>query len=139
MKHWTLNFVALPLLLVLSSAATGQAACRNGAHNYDPNSETTIKGTVQEVQQQTRGRGWSGTHLLLRTDSETIDVHVGPASYIAQEQFFFAKGDVVEVIGSRITSAGTGCLIARDITKEGRTLTLRNAQGIPNWSGGRMR
>lgn len=104
---------------------------------YDPKSEVTVKGTVQDVQQQTGKNGWSGTHLTLKADAGTFDVHVGPSSYIAQKQFSFAKGDKIEVVGSKVTISGKEALLAREITKDGKTLVLRNAQGVPEWSGGK--
>jgi hypothetical protein len=33
--------------------------------------------------------------------------------------------------------AGKEVVFAREITKDGKTLVLRNAQGVPEWSGGR--
>lgn len=122
------------LTMFLTVSALSQT---RGMRNYDLKTETTIKGTVEEVQQQTGRRGWSGIHLLVKTDAGTITVHVGPSSYVADKQFSFAKGDAVEIVGSKVTMAGSDALIAREITKDGKTLVLRNAQGIPEWSGGR--
>jgi hypothetical protein len=34
---------------------------------------------------------------------------------------------------------GADALIAREVKKGGKTLTLRDAQGVPAWSGGRRR
>jgi DNA/RNA endonuclease YhcR with UshA esterase domain len=104
--------------------------------NYDPKSEVTMSGTVDRVTQESGQRGWHGTHLFLKTDSGTIEVHVGPTDYIAGQQFSFATGDVVEVTGSKIKMQDQDAFIAREIKKAGKTLVLRNAQGIPNWSRG---
>ena len=108
-----------------------------GMGNYDPKTEVTVKGTIEDVQQQTGKAAWSGTHLKLKTDAATIDVHVGPSSYIAKKQFTFTKGDTIEVVGCKVTMAGQEALVAREITKDGKTLVLRNAQGVPEWAGGR--
>ncbi|MGC2112864.1 MAG: hypothetical protein WA655_25325 [Candidatus Korobacteraceae bacterium] len=107
--------------------------------NYDPKTEVTVKGTVEEVQQQQGKHGWMGTHLLLKTDSGSLDVHVGPSEYIAENHFSFAKGDKIEVTGSKGVMQNKDTLLAREIMKDGKTLTLRNAQGIPAWSGSRWR
>ncbi|MBZ5667562.1 MAG: hypothetical protein LAO30_23565 [Acidobacteriia bacterium] len=110
---------------------------RAGRANYDPKTETKVSGTVEDVQQYSRG-GWrTGTHLTLKTDSETLDVHVGPSQYVSSKQFSFAKGDQIEVLGAKVKIGDADVLIAREITKAGKTLTLRNAQGIPLWSRGR--
>lgn len=108
-----------------------------GMRNYDPKTEVTVKGTIENVQLQTGKGGWSGTHLILKADTAIIDVHVGPSSYIAQKQFAFAKGDTVVVVGSKVTISDKEALLAREITKDGKTLVLRNARGVPEWSGGR--
>jgi len=133
MKQW--NSLLIGVLLTL----TATSAIAQGGHSgrmYDPKSELTVKGDVQDVQQQAGKRSWSGTHLILNTETGTLDVHVGPSSYIAQKQFSFAKGDKIEVVGSKVTVSGKEVLLAREITKDGKTLVLRNAQGVPEWSGG---
>lgn len=119
-------FVSLPL-----------AFAQRGMRNYNPSRETTVKGTVEEVKQVSGRHGWNGTHLMLKTEAGQMDVHVGPSSYISRQGFSFAKGDQVEVLGSQVKMGGSDALIAREIKKDDKTLTLRNAQGIPQWSGRR--
>ena len=76
-----------------------------------------------------------GTHLTLKTADSTIEVVLGPSSFISGRGFSFTKGDEVEVTGSRVTMAGTESLIAREVVKGGKTLTLRDKTGKPEWSG----
>ncbi|HXJ94384.1 MAG TPA: hypothetical protein VMT20_16170 [Terriglobia bacterium] len=118
---------------------------------YDPSTETTVKGTVEEVQQLTGNqmqgasgtmwstcpRGWAGTHLALRTDQGTLIVHVGPAAYLANKNFSISKGDELSITGSKVQSQGSDFLIAREITKGNQLLTLRDTKGFPLWSGQR--
>ncbi len=80
-----------------------------------------------------------GTHLDLKTGSGTFDVHLGPSGFLAAKNFKFAKGDQVEVTGSKVTFEGHDAIIAREVKMGGKVLTLRDAQGIPEWSGGRRR
>lgn len=125
-------------LIILISAATislswGQ---NRGLRHYDPKTEVTVTGTISDVQEVSGVRkGWTGTHLIVKTDAGDTDVHVGPSSYVAGKQFSFAKGDAVEVVGSKVTMAGKEVVLAREITRGGKTLVLRNSQGIPEWSG----
>jgi hypothetical protein len=56
---------------------------------------------------------------------------------LADKNFTFAKGDPIEIIGSNVKIDGADVVIAREIIKGGKTLTLRNAQGVPVWSKGR--
>jgi len=106
---------------------------------YNTATEVTLKGSVEAVNQVKGPQGWGGTHVSLKTDKETIDVHVGPSWFLAQHKVGFAKGDQVEVTGSRAKFGDKYALIAREIKKGGETLTLRNAQGFPVWSGGHHR
>ncbi len=140
MKRWNVFLLTILLSVGLLAVAAGQSAGARGARNYNPRAEVRVKGVVQEVQQLTRGKCCTGTHLVLKTDTDALDafdVHVGPSSYVQQSQFSFAKGDALEVLGSKVTIAGKETLLAREVTKGERTLVLRDAQGIPMWSRGR--
>jgi hypothetical protein len=79
-------------------------------------------------------RGHMGLHLTLKTDSESYTVLVGPAQFVKDKGFTFAKGDQIEVTGSKVKFGDGDALIAREIKKGDKILTLRNAQGIPDWS-----
>jgi hypothetical protein len=87
MKQWNSFLMGVPVLFALvATAAVAQGGY--GGRTYDPKSEVTVKGTVQDVQQQTGKNGWQGTHLTLNTDAGTFDVHVGPSSYIGSKAIF---------------------------------------------------
>ena len=126
----------LTATLVAGLGFVASAQGQRGMRNYDPKTEMTVKGTIQDVQEQTGKNGHMGTHLILTTDSGTLPVHVGPSAYIADKHFSFVKGDQIEVLGSKVSIAGTETLLAREITKEGEKLILRNSQGVPEWAGG---
>jgi hypothetical protein len=107
---------------------------------YDVKTGTTITGTVESVENITggggRGRGgMGGTHLVVKTDKETVDVHVGPTAYLTEKGITLSKGDRLEILGSRVTVDNEGVLIARQIKKGDNTWTLRDASGRPAWSG----
>jgi len=128
--------LAAALAVALAIPAMAQRGPRQRAGNYNPATETTLTGTVEQVQPTTApGRGMGGLHLVLRTDAGTTDVHVGPAAYIQSKGFEFAKGDRVSVTGSEVTIDGQRVLLARDIVKGDETLQLRDAKGFPLWSG----
>lgn len=138
MKRGNVSLLTILPFVGCLALAISPSAGAQGAHKYDPGTEVRVKGTIEEVQQLTRGlRCCAGTHLLLKIDSEILDVHVGPSAFVEQSQFSFAKGDGVEVLGSKVELAGKKTILAREINKEGKTLVLRDAQGIPMWSHGR--
>jgi hypothetical protein len=97
---------------------------------YDVSTETTITGTVQDVLRPQNGR-MMGIHLTVKTATETIEVHLGPSDFIANAGFSFAKGDSVQVLGSIVMMDDGEFLIAREITKDGKTLKLRDKTGRP--------
>jgi hypothetical protein len=123
-------------VIAMVGVAAPALFAQRGMRNYNPATEVTVRGTVEEVRQVTRGQGWSGTHLTLQTDAGKLDVHLGPSKFLEAKKFTISKGDQVEVIGSKVQYQGHDVLIAREITKGDHRLTLRNAQGIPAWSGG---
>ncbi len=126
------------MIATLTLSVTSVLAQSKGPR-YDPSTETTIQGTVENVEQTTGKAGWPGVHLSVKSDGETLNVHLGPADFISGQQFSFSKGDAVEVVGSRITYNSKPAIIAREITKDGKRLVLRDAHGFPAWSGGRRR
>ncbi len=101
---------------------------------YDPATETTFKGTVDAVTQGARGQ-MIGTHLTVKAGEETLEVMLGPSTFIASKGFSFAKGDALEVTGSKVTMGAMEFVIAREVVKDGKALTLRDKSGTPQWSG----
>ena len=106
---------------------------------YDTATEVTLRGTITKVESHMGRMGWNGTHLVVSFEGETLSVHVGPSTYVDQQGFSFAAGEQIEVTGSRIKFEGTDVLVAREIKKGEKVLTLRNSRGIPVWSRNRWR
>ena len=132
--------ISLALGAVLLSAAIASAQGPRAHKNrmYDPATETTLKGTIETVTTQARGQ-MMGTHFTVKTADETREVMLGPAKFITGKGFAFAKGDAVEVVGSKITMGAMEFVIAREVVKDGKTLTLRDKTGTPQWAGSGMR
>jgi hypothetical protein len=78
-------------------------------------------------------------HLMLKTDKETISVHLGPGWYIENQDVKIDPKDKVEVKGSKITFQGKPALIAAEVKKGNEILKLRDENGFPAWSGWRRR
>ncbi len=105
---------------------------------YNPSTVETIAGTVESVDMITPTRGMSyGVHILLKTEKETISVHLGPAWYIERLDTKIKKGDKLEVKGSRIIFNEKPAIIAAEVKKGQNTLVLRDSSGIPVWAGWR--
>lgn len=105
---------------------------------FNPKTVETLSGEVVSVEKFTPGRKMSyGVHFTLKTDKETIAVHLGPSWYVEKQPVTVAQGDKVEVIGSRITYQGKPAIIAAEVKKGGQVLKLRDANGVPAWAGQR--
>jgi hypothetical protein len=105
---------------------------------YDPKTVETVAGEVTSVEQITPHKGMGyGIHLLLRTEKETVSVHLGPGWYVEHQEMTIQPKDRVEVKGSRITFEGRPAIIAAEVRKGDETLVLRDASGVPAWAGSR--
>jgi hypothetical protein len=107
---------------------------------YNPQTVKTISGEVISVDQITPMKGmYYGVHAVLRTDNETISVHLGPGWYIENQDMKIAPKDKIEVKGSRIIFEGKPAIIATEVKKGNEVLMLRDTSGLPAWSGWRRR
>ena len=107
---------------------------------YDVKTVETISGEILSVDKFNPQKGMSaGIHLKVKTDKETISVHLGPVWYMEKQDVKLSPKDKIEVKGSRITFNGKPAIIAAEVKKGDEILTLRDANGVPMWSGWRRR
>jgi len=107
---------------------------------YDPKTVETISGEVTSVDRITPAKGMSGgVHMNVKTDKETISVHLGPSWYLENQDVKIAAKDKVEVKGSRITFGGKPVIIAAEVKKGDEVLKLRDDAGFPVWIAWRRR
>ena len=107
---------------------------------YDPKTVETISGEITTVDRITPAKGMSGgVHMNVKTDKETISVHLGPGFYIENQDVKLQAKDKVEVKGSRITFDGKPAIIAAEVKKGEEVLKLRDDAGFPVWIGWRRR
>jgi len=117
---------------LLMSVAWAQTASKTGP-KYDVKNEVKIKGVVEEVR-QVPGQ-FEGIHLVVKTDTKTVLVHVAPADFLKDIDTSFNKGDQVEIVGCKAPDATEEEILAREITVGQNTTTLRDDKGIPVWAG----
>jgi hypothetical protein len=103
------------------------------APEYDPKTEVTVKGVVEDFHESKMRGDHPGLHLILKTETETVEVHSCPVRFMSELEFTIVKGDTLTVIGSR-PEAG-GIVVAREITKGQTSLILRDKTGAPAWTG----
>lgn len=124
-------------ILLAALPAKSQMGLGGGCHSrfYDPATEATIHGVVQGMQNSSYPCRRYGVQVTVEANKKTCDVRLGPAFFLSENTFSLVKGDKVSVTGSQLSYQGTTVLIAREIGKDGKTLTLRDPQGFPAWAG----
>jgi hypothetical protein len=111
-----------------------------GPRFYNPQTVTTIKGQVESLETlsgmgRRGGRGMMHRRVVLKTDQGRIIVHLGPTWYVTEEKLPLKVGATLEVTGSKVTRNGKTVIVAREAKTDGKTLTLRDEQGLPVWRG----
>jgi hypothetical protein len=129
--------LALAALVSLPTLAQNGMGGPKGSPRYDPKAEATVKGTVEEIKEYPSRSGWrTGQHVMLKTDSGNLDVHLGPTDHWKKNGLALAKGDSIEVTGSKTKVDDAEVILAREVKKGDEVVTLRDAQGVPAWSRG---
>jgi hypothetical protein len=107
---------------------------------YDPKAMETISGEVISIDRITPNKGMAaGIHMNVKTDKETISVHLGPSWYLENQDVKIEPKDRVEVKGAKTTFAGKPAIIAAEVKKGDDTLRLRDESGFPVWAAWRRR
>lgn len=122
------NFISGVMAIASSMMLAGQTPGR-----YDRAAETTITGSIKAVVSYPSADGSVGVHFDLKTTDGIVSVHVGPAMYIGQRNFWFFADDNVEIVGTRVESDGNVAVWAKAIQKGSDLLVLRGAEGAPKW------
>ena len=134
------SLVAISLTALLAGAASAQPVPRRAALHYDTATVQTVSGEVLRVDTPAPGgRGFAGVQALMRVGAESLVVHLGPSWLLQRQNMAIAVGDRVEVTGSRVTIDGKPSLIAAELRKGGRGVTLRSRSGVPQWRAGAPR
>jgi len=107
---------------------------------YDAKTVETISGEVVAVESIAPVNGMTaGMHVQVKTEKGTISVHLGPAWFLENQDLKIEPKDQIEVKGSRVSYEGKPAIIAAEVTKDDSVLKLRDATGVPVWSGWRRR
>ncbi len=145
-------FVIIIMLTLITLSLTAESFAQRGAmkwqgsggwgmgtpyqRTYEPAKLETFSGTVESVGTVVPMKGmYPAVAVTVKTDKETIPVHLGPEWYIGRLDTKIAKGDAIEVKGSRVTFADKPAIIAAEVKKGDNVLVLRDSAGIPVWSG----
>jgi len=104
---------------------------------FNLDSLVTLKGTVDDLRQETRGEGQNFAVLVLKTsDRGLVAVELAPTWFFQVDLFAGAR---VEVTGSLLNEEGRFWLLASSLTFQGERVGLRDDLGFPLWRGGKGR
>jgi hypothetical protein len=101
---------------------------------YDVATVIDVDATVMDLREVARNNPLSGLHLTVKIESDTIDVFLGPVDFLKEFEITFAKGDKLEIIGSKVKFGGAHIVLARQVRRDETTLYLRDAKGKPHWT-----
>jgi hypothetical protein len=124
-------FVALAVPSSQSNAAAEEP-------RYETSSNVDIIVVISDVKNVPLGSALNGTHLLVRPESskpnaETTDVYLAPDEYLKDFGCTFAKGNKLQVKGSKIRYNGSQLILAREVRLDSTTVYLRDDHGVPYW------
>lgn len=120
-------------LLKLAVILIATAAVAQAPPKYDPATETKLKGVVQEFKLVPPSGGKPIGYLMVKSASGTVQVFLGPKSFLDDMGASFKPDDKVEVTGSMVKQDGADLLLAREVERGDDTLTLRFKDGKPAW------
>ena len=104
---------------------------------YDPATVVDFAVVVSEVRDVAGEAALNGIRLTVRTETDTtVDIYLGPSSFVKEFDIVFAKGDRLHLTGSKVKFAGGSIVLAREVSKSQTTLYLRDRQGNPYWHAG---
>lgn len=106
---------------------------------YNTATVTTLSGTVQKIEKISNGGKNYGIHIIVKAQSGTIPVHLGPQWYMDGKMDNIKEGIHVVVEGSKVMVDGKPAIIARSVKAGDHTIQLRDADGRPLWSRSKMR
>ena len=121
------SVVALIVLLtfIVMNAETTPAL------KYDKSAEVKVKGVIDDVKTAEDAT----VHVTLKNDKGSLDVVVAPEKFLKEMEIIFAKGETIEVLGSQLTVDGNPVLLAREVTRNGDVMLMRDEHGKGVWVG----
>ena len=131
-------FCVAPLLMALAVPSDQKDAAAAAEPRYDTATNIDVMVVVADVKEVAAGNPLDGMHLMVRpesskSNSETTDVYLGPDDYLKDFGCHFAKGDRLQVKGSKVKFNGATTVLAREVRMESTTVYLRDDHGVPYW------
>ena len=124
--------------LAWMAAVPGQTGQAQPEPRYDTATVVSLSMTVTEIREVPKGSPLSGLHLIVAdSDREaTTEVYVAPTHYLKELQITYARGDRLQITGSKVKFGSGAIVLAREVRRNVDTAYFRDEKGKPYWSGG---
>jgi hypothetical protein len=123
----------LALVVALNAVAGEKRVAASDTPRYDVRAEHVIKAKIAGIKTHESVVGYQDMHVVLSTTVGDLEVHLGPASYLAKRGIDLKAGDEVVVTGCKTTWEDQPVIVARHIKAGNHSLTLRSTTGKPAW------
>lgn len=131
MKKLALALLVVAAVTVLSIGAFAQKELPK----YDSKTEITLKkATVLDVKTVTLPNGQERFRVIVKSGEETLEVCLCPKAFLEMMDTTIAKGDELNIIGSKVKDGDDTLVLAREVVKGNNTLVLRDKAGEPAWT-----
>lgn len=121
------------LLRLAAIGLLAGSALAQGAPKYDPATESTFKGIVEELKLVPPSGGKPIAYLVLKNGQDKVQVFLCPKKFLDEMGVDFKAEESIQVTGSKVKDDSGDLTLAREIVKGGDTLTLRFKDGKPAW------
>jgi hypothetical protein len=100
---------------------------------YDTAKEVHLKVTIQDIKEVPVS---NGTRVVLNVKSgeDLLDVYLSPKDYLDMIEADLAKGDSIDLTGSKVMLNDKPIIEAREIVRGQNTIVLRDDKGAPAWT-----
>jgi hypothetical protein len=130
-------FFAVFLASLCLLPATAQKSQQPSPPKYDLHTETKMKATVEEVKLPPKGSEKEVAYLLVKIETDSVDVYLCPKSFFDDMGMSFSKGDEVALTGSKVKHGDADLVLAREVVRGNDTFVLRDEKGNPVWASQR--
>jgi hypothetical protein len=152
MKRWQLVAIIVLVMGLFAGVILPQAWSQGRGQGFRPCPYTAYlcpvktickpfdeSGKVVQVLTESLEEGmYPGMALVLDTKTRgQVHVSLGPVWYLERQEFALTPGDEVRVKGMSEQQDGKLKAVAFEIIKDNYVLSLRDAQGRPNWEAWR--
>ena len=109
-----------------ANAATNEPA-------YNPATSVAVSGIVTAVHEVPAGQPLEGVHVTIKNKNASVEVYLGPRSFLKFLKTNVAVGDDIDVMGSRVKLGATDIVLAREVDDGRESVTLRDLYGAEAW------